>query len=837
MEAHVINMTNAPERWESWCSRWNAIVPGKRVDAIRHKNGHIGCSLSHVKAIREGFESDQNVLLVMEDDAIPVDVTAEFLETLREELTASWESWSVACLSTTNYEPYDIPVGIDVGSEHFMKLKKTDVTSLVASHITIYSRSILKHIDAYEAMLRDGIIIPIDRFQFKATWGPYTLPTFTPLLLNRTLAKQDPVKMSYDDIESAGARDIATAWKYKIQDVSTTPTTAPTPTTPPTDTIHSDVTVVTGLFPIKSKVSLSFYLNKCKAFLQHVCAPVVLFTTPELKKQLQALRSFPLQIVDTVPAGWKHTSLFSDKEWQDQSKRARNISGKNITAELFQLYFQKTDFVHYVIHELGVKSKYYVWADIGSFRNDLWLPYLESWPSVAKLRLALNTREMCFQQRRIPTANPETSEDSLILNSVVAGAILAGTERGWNLMSELLPKEVCYLRDFNIIWGCDETVHWSLLRRYPSVFTSYFTGDLRDFEEATWFGGYHVLSEISIPSWNTLGNHFVYSGSNGPLQNKLEDICSNALIPFTTGNEDTVLELLERGAKRVLYNTCETFLVKPTFPINAFCLTKYPQIKTEYLCAKTRNPTALSFRHSIHKYIIDTNIPHPALVYIVTLVRSHYEAAVAAFQGKEWAKVVYASTTPYFESGYIMNAAALYERDNWKKRNYVGFYYWKSDTPLKSVVDSMETAIEEVEEKDVDACFFHPILTPNSMGGTDVLKYNHFKDIWDSLCTKIPSLSQPFYGSISSWIARPEIVRDLGVWLRTECGPRVLAHPAAREDSGLKLPISDEMQKTGLSFIPTMALLLNRAQAGYLYCIASNLTYWNPLKKETYTTV
>lgn len=76
IKAFVINLDKRTDRWNTFQENFKDTgINIKRVDAIKHETGWMGCALSHIKAIKEAKTQGLASVLIMEDDVIP---TSEF---------------------------------------------------------------------------------------------------------------------------------------------------------------------------------------------------------------------------------------------------------------------------------------------------------------------------------------------------------------------------------------------------------------------------------------------------------------------------------------------------------------------------------------------------------------------------------------------------------------------------------------------------------------------------------------------------------------------------------------------------------------------------------------
>ena len=141
-------------------------------------------------------------------------------------------------------------------------------------------------------------------------------------------------------------------------------------------------TVVTAIYPIKSKFSILKYLEWGNTFLK-LESPIVLFTEENLVEDIKRLRgNKPIQII-VIPFDeldtWK---LYKDK-WVEHHTfdPERNIH----TPELYAIWAQKAFFVEKAIQQNFFNTEHFFWCDFGAFRNpNISQSILASFPTIDK---------------------------------------------------------------------------------------------------------------------------------------------------------------------------------------------------------------------------------------------------------------------------------------------------------------------------------------------------------------------------------------------------------------------------------------------------------------------
>ena len=92
----VINLSTRPDRWASIQNdfkEWN--LPMERMNALQRKPGWKGCTLSHKKCIQMAKERNYPWVLILEDDAVPIDTGYDQFMKLLPILWNSRNTWDI----------------------------------------------------------------------------------------------------------------------------------------------------------------------------------------------------------------------------------------------------------------------------------------------------------------------------------------------------------------------------------------------------------------------------------------------------------------------------------------------------------------------------------------------------------------------------------------------------------------------------------------------------------------------------------------------------------------------------------------------------------------------
>jgi glycosyl transferase family 25 len=161
--AFYINLHSRPDRKQHVESQMNLIgIHAERFNAIKMKNGAIGCSMSHLKIIEMAKANDWDHVLIVEDDILFTD-PALFVNQFNKFLY-NHKNFDVVLIAGNNVPPYKI---IDETCVQVMSCQTT-TGYLVKKHyydtlITNYKNGILQ-------LMKDPknhVIYAIDKYWFK----------------------------------------------------------------------------------------------------------------------------------------------------------------------------------------------------------------------------------------------------------------------------------------------------------------------------------------------------------------------------------------------------------------------------------------------------------------------------------------------------------------------------------------------------------------------------------------------------------------------------------------------------------------------------------------------
>jgi hypothetical protein len=155
--------------------------------------------------------------------------------------------------------------------------------------------------------------------------------------------------------------------KRNLEDPTTTAITARTDLMM---MIQSPSTIVTAYFPTKSKYPQSQYIDWMSTMLS-LQDPMIIYTTPDMIPLIQNHRSHarnrtvlvPMTL-DELPLVQQYPTEVWQAEWDKDPEKKRHAS-----YQVFWIWLSKSYFLLDATHRNPFESKYFLWSDIGCFRN------------------------------------------------------------------------------------------------------------------------------------------------------------------------------------------------------------------------------------------------------------------------------------------------------------------------------------------------------------------------------------------------------------------------------------------------------------------------------------
>ncbi|XP_055347779.1 uncharacterized protein LOC129594940 [Paramacrobiotus metropolitanus] len=197
------------------------------------------------------------------------------------------------------------------------------------------------------------------------------------------------------------------------------------------------VTVVTAYYPVPSKHNHSEYLEWINNFLSIIPCHLYIYTTRNMYPKLRHMRS-----------NYTDRSRFIVREFDELAEYAKMDKWNYIksidpewyhTPEVYVVWNQKWRFVQEAIEENAFNSEYFLWCDIGSFRDTNLAHLLKTFPNVDVVRNKLQDHSKLTFNLMSPYNEDERGNGSFWLTlrngntfaDHVGGGIVAGHKEAW----------------------------------------------------------------------------------------------------------------------------------------------------------------------------------------------------------------------------------------------------------------------------------------------------------------------------------------------------------------------------------------------------------------------
>jgi len=277
---------------------------------------------------------------------------------------------------------------------------------------------------------------------------------------------------------------------------------------------YMSCTIVSALYPIRSKFKLQQYVEWGKTFMK-LENPIVLFTEASLVPTLQELReNRPITFV-VIPFEELDTWKLYRNEWIEQHKLDPENSYH--TPELYSIWAEKIFFVEKAIRSNYFQTDYFFWCDFGAFRDPAIHPtILQSFPRTKYFqddKLLMQGIGDMEESDKIIDADglplPSTFEKVRLVGGLWGGSSIACLRWKENYQTML----ECYFEKGRFA-GKDQTVMLSTYLCTPDIATivKHTTGN----EVDSWFFMEHLLSDLPIV-YETNKTYFTSTISTKPM--------------------------------------------------------------------------------------------------------------------------------------------------------------------------------------------------------------------------------------------------------------------------------------------------------------------------------
>ncbi|OQV12713.1 hypothetical protein BV898_13034 [Hypsibius exemplaris] len=156
------------------------------------------------------------------------------------------------------------------------------------------------------------------------------------------------------------------------------------------------VTVVTAYYNIPAKRSNTTYARWMRIFLRKIPCHLYIYTESEYESYFKSLRKDHLNRTKIVVKPFTALKMSKNMNlWMAQ----REMDHERLhTPELYVIWNEKVNFLAETIRDNAFDSDYFLWTDIGSFRDPRRTPELATYPDTEVANHALGTSKVFFLQ-------------------------------------------------------------------------------------------------------------------------------------------------------------------------------------------------------------------------------------------------------------------------------------------------------------------------------------------------------------------------------------------------------------------------------------------------------
>ena len=225
----------------------------------------------------------------------------------------------------------------------------------------------------------------------------------------------------------------------------------------------NSVTVVTAYYPLKkSKHTHEEYMEWIETFFRVVTVPIVCFCPRFVMTSLSRLsRRHPH--VHYITRELHEFSLTSPK-WKEFWEQQYHLDPEKAvhSPELYMVWALKQEFVKHAIKQDVFKTDYFLWCDIGYFRDKrLTLSFPNELYRYAKQNWFLCLQVIgSFPDRMMLPINKEYGIQH---NTLIGGGILVGDKLGWMVFSRAYIETLHDFKQKNLFAGKDQLVYMAAI--------------------------------------------------------------------------------------------------------------------------------------------------------------------------------------------------------------------------------------------------------------------------------------------------------------------------------------------------------------------------------------
>jgi hypothetical protein len=238
-------------------------------------------------------------------------------------------------------------------------------------------------------------------------------------------------------------------------------------------------TIVTCYFEITSKHTINKYTQWMDNMLSNIETPMVIYCDLKSKEKITRFRNKYLN--NTVI----HTTDFDQfytKKWETQFNQHWNIDPeKDIhNPKLYMIWAEKSNFLKITAEENPFNSQYFMWCDIGCFRNryglkDIPLDKIRNWPNPKKVSLIPRDKICLTQTGTFPILccklmeNGLTEKEFTNVPASIGGTMFIGSKEAVNEWHCKYYQTLQKFVDNNRFIGKDQNIMANIYIAYPDL--------------------------------------------------------------------------------------------------------------------------------------------------------------------------------------------------------------------------------------------------------------------------------------------------------------------------------------------------------------------------------
>jgi hypothetical protein len=247
------------------------------------------------------------------------------------------------------------------------------------------------------------------------------------------------------------------------------------------DSSTNKPTIVTAYYQVKNKHGHDKYLEWAKKFLT-IPFNLVVFTDKENSDWIKKARGdLPMVIIEKKFEDFYHNKfydIYNDFYVNKDPLKSRS-------PELYILWAEKVKFVNEVIKLNPYKSEYFVWTDIGTFRED---NYVDPNFADTKHMWRDHISYTLIEEFSLDEINNAIFTDKEVVSDLIrtASGLQVGDIYSWKVYNEVWDNTIQKLIELNTLTGCDQQITTNIALAHPELIRLLYV-DLRFRGNPCWY--------------------------------------------------------------------------------------------------------------------------------------------------------------------------------------------------------------------------------------------------------------------------------------------------------------------------------------------------------------